>query len=115
MSATTKPSDSTAWAGRRRHHFAALPATPKGRANVGSPRRNRPNSFANSQALPYRRCGSFSRHLRQILSRSRGIPELSTRGAMGSWLSTSSSVSVIVAAWNGARPVRRWYSVASRP
>ncbi len=60
--------------GRRRPtQFRSRPPGLGGRARTaGSPSRNLRRSSANSSALPYRRRGSFSRHLRQIVSRSRG-------------------------------------------
>ena len=50
--------------------------------------------------------GSFSRHLRQIVSRSRGNPGRKTQGATHSASITILSVSVVVSPRNGDRPVR---------
>src|SRR5437868_1449865 len=43
--------------------------------------------------------GRFSRHFRQIVSRSRGTVALSRRGGTGSSATTISTVSIAVAAW----------------
>src|SRR5262249_53348768 len=103
---------SAAIAGRRRDHFTARSKVDTGRATIGSPARYRPRSSPNAVALLYRFPGSFSRHFKQIVSRPRGSDALSPRGGTGSSLSTWSTVSIAVAAWNGGRPVTRAYSVA---
>ena len=67
----TKVARSAATAGRRRVHFTTRSLAEIGRARIGRPSRNRCNSSASSRAEPYRRRGSFSRHFKQIVSRSR--------------------------------------------
>ena len=59
-----------------------------GRATVGLPSRYRRRSASSAVAEAYRLAGSFSRHLRQMVSRSRGINALSRRGGTGSSLIT---------------------------
>ena len=99
-------------AGFRRAHLTARSDLVTGRATIGTPARYRPRSSASAAAVRYRFAGSFARHFRQIVSRSRGIDGLSRRGGTGSSLSTWITVSIAVAAWNGGRPVTRAYSVA---
>ena len=67
-------------------------------------RRNRPRSSARASAEAYGAAGSFRRHFRQIVSRSRGQPA-GAAGATGSPVRTWSSVSSGVAPRNGGRPV----------
>ena len=55
-----------------------------GRAEIGRPSSQFCRSAARSSAVPYRLPGSFSRHFRQIVSRSRGIAGRTTRGRGGS-------------------------------
>ena len=61
-----------ATAGRRLAHFSSRTHGVTGRAWIGFPSRNRRSSSARVAAEAYRRPGSFSRHFRQIVSRSRG-------------------------------------------
>ena len=63
-------------AGRRLPHFQTRSQAGVGLARIGSPSRNRRKSSANSAAVANRRAGSFSRHFKQIVSRSYG-----TRGS----------------------------------
>ncbi len=113
-SASTIPAASPATTGLRRHQRHARSAAPTGRARIGSPARYRRRSPARAAAEGYRFPGSFSRHFRQIVSRSRGIVALSRRGGTGSSATTIRTVSSGVAAWNGGRPVTARYSVAPR-
>ena len=61
---------SATMAGRRLPHFQARSQAGVGRARIGSPSTNRRRSSASSAAVANRRAGSFSRHFRQIVSRS---------------------------------------------
>ena len=79
--------------GFRLHHRQARADRPIGRAWIGLPSRNRSSSSATAWALAYRRGIDFSRHFRQIVSRSSGTAGLSCRGATGSRSSTCRSVS----------------------
>jgi hypothetical protein len=85
--------------------FAARTTGPTGLARIGSPRSQRDRSSDKARALGYRRPGSFSRHFRQITSRSRDTRGFSRDGDWGSWVRTMSSVSASVVPANGARPV----------
>ncbi len=58
--------------GLRLLHRQTVSNRPTGRAWIGSSRRKRPSSSARSCAAAYRLAGSFSRHLRVIVSRSGG-------------------------------------------
>ena len=71
-------------AGRRFPHFQARSQAGVGRAWIGSPSTNRRRSSASSAAVANRRAGSFSRHFRQIVSRSCGTRGSSWRGGTGS-------------------------------
>ena len=102
-SRAAKPSAPASF-GLRRHQRHARSARLTRRARIGSFARNRPSSSAKSCALAYRRRGSFSRHLRQIVSRSRGMLGLNSRGATGSVSTTCRSSAVNVSPWNGGRP-----------
>ena len=53
---------------------------PTRRTLIGTPSRKRRRSWASSNAEGYRRAGSFSRHFRQIVSRSRAQAGLSAGG-----------------------------------
>ncbi len=59
-----------------------------GRAAIGSCRRKRCRSSARAAAVAYRLLGLFSRHFRQMVSRSRGTLGFNTRGETGSLLRT---------------------------
>ena len=65
-----------ATAGRCLAHLQPCSHSGIGRALMGAPVRHRHRSSASSPAVAYRRDGSFSRHLRQIVSRSRAQPGL---------------------------------------
>ena len=85
-------------------------ASPRRPVEPGSalPRCQRVRSSARARRLGYRRCGSFSRHFRQMISRSRGTRGFSREGGSGElhrgpW----SSVSARLVPVNGARPVSR--------
>ena len=58
---------------RRGMHVITPNKGPMVLACTGSPRRCRLRSSPNSRAVAYRRAGSFSRHFRQIASRSLGM------------------------------------------
>jgi hypothetical protein len=60
--------------GRFRRHNPNFSKLETGRAEIGSPARNRPKSAARSVAVAYREVGSGCRHLRQIVSKSTGSP-----------------------------------------
>ena len=77
----------------RLHHRTRRSARPTGRASIVSPARYRRKSSASAAALAYRRDGSFCRHFKQIVSRSRLTALFSLRGATGSCSSTCRSVS----------------------
>src|SRR6266446_10780148 len=65
-----------AQAGLRRTHLASRDHADTGRARMDSWRNQRSKSSANASAEPYRRAGFFSRHFRQIVSRSRSVAGL---------------------------------------
>jgi len=67
--------------GYLRTHLAAFSSRPGGRTLTGSPARKRFRSSASAAAVGYRACGHFSRHFRQISSRSAGTPGANLRGA----------------------------------
>jgi hypothetical protein len=67
---STTSTSSAATLGLRRAHRATRPTGPSGRARIGSPACHRARSFA----VRYRFRGSFSKHYRQIVSKSRGTP-----------------------------------------
>ena len=67
---------------------ALAPSVETGRPTIGRPSRNRSRSSRRPPAEAYRRAGSLRRHFRQIVSRSRGRPGRSDRGATGSASST---------------------------
>ena len=70
--------------GCRRIHFTRRSPDEIGRAAIGSPRNQCSSSSASASAEPYRRCGSFSKHFRAIVSRSRSTSGRSTCGGCGS-------------------------------
>jgi hypothetical protein len=96
---------SAAAAGRRRAHFAARSQSGVRRARIGSPAWKRRKSPASSRALSYRLRGCFSRHFRQMVSRSRGTWSRNRLGGTGSSESTWSTVAMGVSALSGGRPV----------
>src|SRR5439155_22314365 len=65
--------NSSAVVGFRRNHFFPRVKTPVCRARIGWCRNQRSRSSASARAESYRRVGSFSRHFRQIVERSRSI------------------------------------------
>ena len=105
---TSETAASAATTGRRRAHRSGRRSSGGRRARMGVPSSHRPRSSAKSCAVRQRADGSFSKHDRQIVSRSRGTSARSLRGATGSRVSTCSSSSCTVAATNGARPVSAW-------
>ena len=66
------------------HHRHVRATRPIGRAWIASPPRYRRRSSARLLAVPYRLSGSFSKHFRQAVSRSRGTTAFSFRRAGGS-------------------------------
>ena len=58
--------------GFRRPHRQSRSVVPTGLARIGLFARNRPRSSARAAAVAYRLRGSFCRHLRQTVTRSRG-------------------------------------------
>ena len=78
-SRTTRPIRA-AMAGRRRAQPRARSTAETGRPTIGRPSRNRCRSSRSAPAEAYRRAGSLRRHLRQIVSRSRGSPGRSVTG-----------------------------------
>ncbi|MFO0956416.1 MAG: hypothetical protein U0800_02985 [Isosphaeraceae bacterium] len=103
-----------AGAGRRRTHFASRSQAGTGLAAIGRPSSQLFRSSARSSARGYRRAGSFSRHLRQIVSRSRGISARTVRGRGGAasvtcWIRRSRPL-----ASNAGRRVSSSYSTSPR-
>ena len=92
--------------GFRRAHFAARSTTPAARTLTGSPAANRRRSAASAPAVGYRSAGSFSRHFRQISSRSRGNPGTRFPGRSGSSSATFRRSASWSGASNGLVPVR---------
>ena len=74
------PTEILATSRLRRYHRQARSARPDGRAAIGSPSSQRSRSTAIASADGYRPRGSFSRHFRQIASRSRSTPGENVRG-----------------------------------
>ena len=105
--ASTTAADKAATAGRRLHQSRNRVAAPTRRAAIGRLPSQARRSSATAWALAYRRRGSFSRHFRQIISRSRGTLALSLRGGSGGCSLTMVSVSTTLSPPNGARPVSR--------
>src|SRR6266567_7493967 len=87
---------SNALVGLRRTHFLPRAKTPVCRARIGSCFSQRSISSASATAEEYRRFGSFSRHLRQIVLRSRSIFGFKRRGCRGSVSSSNLIVSYVV-------------------
>ena len=73
---------SAAAAGRRRAHFTARSHDPDRRARIGSPAQVPLQVVGQRRRRAYRRRGSFSRHFRQIVSRSRSTRRLSRDGRL---------------------------------
>jgi hypothetical protein len=71
---------SAALVGLRCTHFLPRMAIPMRRARIGSCFSQRSKSSPTTRADEYRRCGSFSRHLRQIVEKSRSILRFQSRG-----------------------------------
>ena len=88
------------------HPFDARRPPPTGRAAVGFPARNRSRSSDRASAVSYRRAGSFSRHLRQIASRSRGTSGRNLRSGGGSSKTTRRRISGAPVPRKGVRPVK---------
>src|ERR1041385_3789407 len=96
----------TVFHGFRRTHLAVLIAVFGGFAWIDSSLRYRRRSSATSAALAYRFRGSFSRHLRQIVSRSWGVSGRCQAGETGSSVSTRTVIAVSLSSGrNGGRPV----------
>src|SRR6478672_1302941 len=92
---------SSALVGLRRIHLLLRPMIPVCRAKIGSCFSQRSKSSASAKAEEYRRIGSFSRHLRQIVERSRSTLGFSNRGGRGSVSSSNLIVSYVVPPANG--------------
>src|SRR6476659_7622788 len=97
----TRQAASSALLGLRRTHFLLQPMIPVCRAKIGSCFSQRSISSASARAEEYLRFGSFSRHLRQIVERSRSILGFSDRGGRGSVSSSNLIVSYVVPPANG--------------
>src|SRR6266496_3133585 len=91
----------SALVGLRRTHFLPRAKIPARRASIGSCFSQRSRSSANARAEEYRRFGSFSRHLRQIVERSRSTLGFSNRGGRGSVSKSNLIVSYVVPPANG--------------
>jgi hypothetical protein len=79
--------------GLRCTHFLPRMAIPMHRSRIGSCFSQRSKSSPSTRADEYRRCGFFSRHLRQIVEKSRSILRFHSRGCRGSVSSSSRMVS----------------------
>ena len=66
--------ESIATAGFRRDQRSVRSTVPTARALMDLPSRKHARSSASASADSYRFAGDFSRHFRQIVSRSRGMP-----------------------------------------
>src|SRR6266446_8658032 len=88
--------NSSAVVGLRSTHFFPRVKTPVCRARIGWCRNQRSRSSASARAESYRRVGSFSRHFRQIVERSRSTFGFQRRGCRGSVSSTNLIVSYVV-------------------
>src|SRR5207245_4979955 len=99
---------SPAVVGLRRTHFLPRRKIPVCRAEIGSCFSQRSKSSASARAEEYRRFGSFSRHLRQIVERSRSIFGFKRRGWRGSVSSSNLIVSYVVPPANGGWLVSSW-------
>src|SRR5207244_1249277 len=89
----TRDATRSALVGLRRTHFPPRAKTPVCRAWIGSCFSQRSRSSASARAEAYRRFGSFSRHFRQIVLRSRSILGFKSRGCFGSVSKSSLIVS----------------------
>src|SRR5204863_5364265 len=89
----TRDAAKSALLGLRRTHFVPRAKIPVCRAWIGSYFSHRSKSSASARAEEYRRFGSFSRHLRQIVERSRSIFGFKRRGFFGSVSSSNLIVS----------------------
>src|SRR5438876_8108468 len=101
----TNDAINAATAGLRRTHFFPREKTPVRRARIGSCFSQRSKSSARARADEYRCFGSFSRHLRQIVERSRSIFGFNSRGCRGSVSKRSLIVSYVAPPANGGCPV----------
>ena len=99
--------------GRGQRRIAPAPS-PEPARPPDRPRRDRPAVEEPPQVVGQRRgvrvspAGSFSRHFRQIVSRSRGTSGRCRRGGTASVETTSFRVSIAEAPRNGGRPVSAW-------
>ena len=94
--------------GFRPAHRSIRPTWLTGRARIGRPSRNRRRSSASPAADSYRLPGSFSRHFRQTVSRSRETSGRSLVGGTASVVAASRIVSSAEWPRNGGRPVSDW-------
>ena len=115
--ATTAPiapsAKNTATAGRRRTQRGHRPSY-QSAALAPARRQGNGAASASSAAVRSRRTGSLFRHLRQIVSRSRGNLGCNRDGAIGSSWTTWASASRNDAPTNGGRPVSSSYRIAPK-
>src|SRR5215472_834142 len=97
----TNDAINAAIAGFLRTHLRACVKNPLGFAWIDSCFSQCSRSSASARADGYRRFGSFSRHFRQIVERSRSILRFNARGFRGSVFSSSRIVSYVVPPANG--------------
>src|SRR5882724_1321328 len=95
----------TAVLGFRRTHLRLCVKNPLGLAVIGSCFSQCSRSSASARAERYRHSGSFSRHLRQIVERSRFTFGFNSRGGRGSVSSSNLIVSYVVPPAKGGCPV----------
>src|SRR5207248_11156372 len=91
----TRVAARSALVGLRCTHFLLRPMIPVCRAKIGSCFSQRSKSSASARAEEYRRFGSFSRHFKQIVERSRSIFGFNRRGCRGSVSKRSLIVSYV--------------------
>ena len=91
-------------AGLRRTHLEAFSHVGTGRAEIGMPFSQFSRSQARCSAVAYRFAGSFSRHFRQIVSRSSGS-QGGPCGARGLAFGDELDQAVRSVAWNAGRRV----------
>src|SRR5215468_7929411 len=100
----TREAAKSALLGLRRTHFVPRAKTPVCRARMGSCFDQRSRSSASARAEEYRFFGSFSRHLRQIVERSRSTFGFKRRGCRGSVSNNKRTVSKGVPPVKGGCP-----------
>src|SRR5436309_9559988 len=95
VASATRDAANNALVGFRRTHFLPRLRIPVCRAKIGSCFSQRSKSSASARAEEYRRFGSFSRHFKQIVERSRSIFGFNRRGCHGSVSKRSLIVSYV--------------------